>query len=79
MQAPAIRFFDGYAVTSWQPLVSLVGVGKPGLPPSGNSTGSATTRAFFIFFFASGTFTTLMKSCGGWQSGKSALGEYDDT
>src|SRR5437868_14828348 len=51
MQAPAIRSLSGYEVRSSQPEVALVwpghGVsgGSPGLPPSGNRTGSAATLA----------------------------------
>jgi hypothetical protein len=55
---------------SWQPSVA-----RPvplGVPPSGNSTGSAITDA--AAGFASGTSTTEILSCGGWQSGKAAFG-----
>ncbi len=60
---------------SWQPVVLETPglVGAPGFPPSGKSTGKATTAALVGAFF--GTLTTEMPSCGGWQSGKASLGE----
>ena len=61
---------------SWQPLVALEPL-SPGLPPSGNSTGVPASLA--VLGLATGTFTTLMRSWGGWQSGKDAFGEYEDT
>src|SRR5512139_2657109 len=76
MQAPAAMSLLGYAVMSWQPLVVLEPL-PPGLPPSGKSTGVPTRAA--SWGADTGTFTTLMLSCGGWQSGKAAFGEYDET
>ena len=43
------------------------GIGPPGLPPSGKSTGVAASFARAGFF--TGIFTTEILSCGGWQSG----------
>src|SRR5215510_6531702 len=76
MQAPAAMSFDGYAVMSWQPLVVDEPL-PPGLPPSGNRTGVPTSAA--SSGDAVGILITLIWSCGGWQSGKAALGEYDET
>ena len=51
---------------SWQPLVASP-VSLPGNPPSGNSTGDATTAAFAGS--RSGTLMMSIRSFGGWQSG----------
>ncbi len=56
---------------SWQPLVVLEPL-PPGLPPSGKSTGVPTREA--SLGAPSGTLTTPILSCGGWQSGNAALG-----
>ncbi len=72
MHAPAARFFAGYAVMSWQPLVVTVLPGTPGKPPSGKSTGVEMTRA--SCGARSGISTIEILSCGGWQSGSDAAG-----
>ena len=76
MHAPAAMSRDGYAVMSWQPLVVDEPL-PPGLPPSGKSTGVDARKA--PSGALRGIFTMLIASCGGWQSGNVALGEYDDT
>ncbi len=53
------------------------GVAPPSWPSPGNSTGKLTTAAFSGAL--RGTLMTEMPSCGGWQSGKAAFGEYEDT
>src|SRR6478752_2977764 len=79
IQAPAARSFEGSTVMSWQPVVlETPGLsGAPGLPPSGKSTGKFTTAAFSGAL--RGTLMTEIPSCGGWQSGNVALGEYEET
>ncbi len=61
---------------SWQPVVadlpSGYWPGTPGKPPSGKRFGVAMTEA--AAGLRSGTFTMVMRSCGGWQSGYVALG-----
>ena len=61
---------------SWQPLVVDEPL-PPGFPPSGNRTGVDARKA--PSGALRGTFTTLIASCGGWQSGYAVLGEYDET
>src|SRR5690606_27673028 len=81
MQAPAMMFFSGNAVRSWQPVVSErsvpSGFSPPGLPPSGNTTGVAMT--FASSGESTGTSTIEILSCGGWQCGRSGAGPYDET
>ena len=44
---------------------------------TGKSTGKLTSAAFSGAL--RGTLMTEIPSCGGWQSGNVALGEYDET
>src|SRR5262245_46044089 len=66
MHAPAARSFSGKTVMSWQPWVRDLA------QPAGQRTGSLTTDA--EAGSSSGTFTTEILSCGGWQFGNAALG-----
>src|SRR5688572_11385656 len=76
MHAPAMILFVGYAVRSWQPDVSRLGL-PDGLPPSGNSTGVDRTAAWVGA--RSGTLMIETRSCGGMQSGNVACGPYEET
>src|SRR3954454_8594288 len=77
MHAPAARSFSGYAVMSWHPVVAEP-VSEPGKPPSGKSTGVATTDAFSGC--RSGTLTMEILSCGRSQFGSDAAARlYDET
>jgi hypothetical protein len=67
MQAPAARSSAGYAVMSWQPVVAEAFSSSPGLPPSGNRIGVATTAA--AVGFCSGTLMIEILSCGSAQFG----------
>lgn len=78
------RSFEGRTVMSWQPVVLETPglVGPPGLPPpSGPSPGNRTGKLTIAAFSGAlrGTLMTEIPSCGGWQSGNVALGEYDET
>jgi len=53
------------------------GVAAAVRPVPGKSTGKFTTAAFCGAL--RGTLMTEMPSCGGWQSGNVALGEYEET
>nr|BFF00746.1 hypothetical protein GCM10020241_24210 [Streptoalloteichus tenebrarius] len=62
---------------SWHPVVAVTYgsgncPGRPGFPPSGNSTGSATTAA--RSGCRNGTLTIEIWSCGGWHLGKFGRG-----